>query len=232
MPAKFHLRAPIPERKRVIMKIILQFTPIYDEATYEYTCYAGEKVVAKASCRMNTQTVCIDSLPSECKIKIICNRKQGAFHILKRWKQLDYIEYISLRLTAQIHRNAEIQIQTRSKVCSYKGEQIRRMFLDVTYSNLKVHEMRSEIPWTGNECRKFFIRNLSARICIPALLAACMPIEMIYAVQNWEKPVAMNGMTGTDQFFLAVGMEAVLILFLAIRIHKFRRLFRVAQAKE
>ena len=144
---------------------------------------------------------------------------------------MDYIENISLQLVIQIHRNAEIQIKTCSKICSYKGERIYRMLLHAACSNLKVHEMRSEIPWTGNERRKFFIRNLSARICIPALLAACMPIEMIYAVQNWEKPVAMNGMTGTDQFFLAVGMEAVLILFLAIRIHKFRRLFRVAQAK-
>ena len=214
------------------MEVIVQFTPIYDEATYEYTCYAGEKMVAKASCCMNTQTVCIDSLPSECEIKIICNRNRDSFHILKKWKQLDYIECISLRFTAQIHRNAKIQIKTCGRICSYQGESIHRMFLHAAYSNLKVHETHSVIPWTDIERKKFFIRNLSARICIPALLAACMPIAMIYAIQNWGKPVAMNGMTGTDQFFLAIGMEAALIVFLMIRICKFMKLARTVDAND
>ena len=214
------------------MEVIMKFTPIYDEAVYEYICYVKEKKVATVSCCMNTQKVCINSLPSECELKIYCKRKKDIFSIPKRWKQIDYVECVSLQLMIQIHRKAEIQITTCSKIYSYKGEHIYRMVLHAVYSNLKVHKTHSVIPWTDNERKTFLIRNLNARICVPALLAVCMPIEMIYALRKWGKSVAMNGMTGTDQFFLAIGMEAVLIVFMIIRIHKFMRLSHMMDEKD
>lgn len=206
------------------MEIVIQFEPVYDEAVYEYQCFVNRINISNVICFMDMQTVHLNTVLSECEIRIVCKRKSHPSSISKKRKPALCAEQADLELVVQIHRDAKIKVQTRKITHTYRGEFCDQIVMNANCANLKIKSKCCQILWTNHGRTKFLIQNIIAKTWLPIILSLGMPLEIAQAVQHWGQPVAMNGITGTDEFFISMGMEVILIVYTVVRICRITKL--------